>query len=86
MLSPRAAAADDAAADLAGMADGRTSRPSWRSTFAHGEDGSATRREAVPPRPSTLNEVARRLDSPTTGEAGGATSLAGAEPVGGPDL
>jgi len=40
----------------------------------------------VPPRPSTLNEVARRLDSPTTGAGGGATSLAGAEPAGGPDL
>jgi hypothetical protein len=36
-------------------------------------------------RPTTLNEVARRLDAPTTGDGGEANRLAGAEPVGGPD-
>ncbi len=85
-----AGAADDAAADLAGMAEPHVpsqAEPEVEAS-AHGEDvlQESDGGEAVPPRPSTLNEVARRLDSPTTGEGGGATSLAGAEPVGGPDL
>jgi len=87
-----------AAADVAGVAESDVpsqAEPDVPSraepeveTSPHGEDvlQESDGGQAVPPRPSTLNEVARRLDSPTTGEGGGATSLAGAEPVGGPDL
>ena len=46
--------------------------------------GDGTPSASLPP--STLNEVARRLDSPTADAAGGPSTLAGAEPVGGPDL
>ncbi len=48
-------------------------------------EGSVTEQGAPPTRPASLNEVARRLDSPTTGTPGVAGDLAAAEPVGGPD-
>ena len=47
-----------------------------------GDDGTP----AAPTRPTTLNEVARRLDSPTAIDGDVATTRSGVEPVGGPDL
>ncbi len=54
--------------------------------FDEAESAGATGADAVSaPRP-TLNEIARRLDSPTSGGVTGGPGLAEAEPVGGQDL